>query len=261
MEEQFDVRTADLAALNSMTKYPSIPTYHTLDPKNGSLVEGETVAFAGPVLGTEKVDGTNARIISLPDGTFLLGSREELLYAKGDLIGNPAQGIVAALREVAAGLAPVDDDVVRVHFLEVYGGKVTAASKQYTGDKAVGFRLFDVAVIRDYRAVLARPAAEISTWRDGGGQPYLGEEALAATAEREGFTLTPRLFELDGADLPRDLAKARAFLDEYLPATLSALDDGAGGRPEGIVLRSPDRSVIAKARFGDYDRTLRRRSR
>jgi hypothetical protein len=257
MEEQFDVRTADLAALNSMTKYPSIPTYHTLEPKNGSLVEGETVAFAGPVLGTEKVDGTNARIISLPDGTFLLGSREELLYAKGDLIGNPAQGIVAALREVAAGLAPVDDDVVRVHFLEVYGGKVTAASKQYTGDGAVGFRLFDVAVIRDHRAVLARPAAEISTWRDGGGQPYLEEEALAATAARDGVTLTPRLFELDGADLPR----ARAFLDDYLPATLSALDDGAGGRPEGIVLRSPDRSVIAKARFGDYDRTLRRRSR
>lgn len=260
-EDKFDVRAADLGALNSMTKYPSIPTYHTLDPKNGSLIEGETITFAGPVLGTEKVDGTNARIISLPDGTFLLGSREELLYAKGDLIGNPALGIVAALRDVAATLPPVEDDVVRVHFLEVYGGKVTGASKQYTGNKAVGFRLFDVSVIPEYRAVLRQSPQTISTWREGGGQPYLTEDALAETAARDGFPLTPRLFQVDGAELPTELDKTRAFLAEHLPKTLSALDDEAGGQPEGIVLRTLDRAVIAKARFQDYDRTLRRRSR
>jgi len=260
-KEQFDVRAVDLGALNSMTKYPSIPTYHALDPKNGSLIEGETVAFPGPVLGTEKVDGTNARIISLSDGNFLLGSREELLYAKGDLIGNPAQGIVSALRGVAGALAPVEDDVVRVHFLEVYGGKVTAASKQYTGNRAVGFRLFDVAVIADYRAVLRQEPAAISAWRDGGGQPYLDEDALTEVAARDGFPLTPRLFQMDGAELPRDLDKARAFLAAHLPETLSALDGDAGGQPEGIVLRGLDRAVIAKARFADYDRTLRRRSR
>jgi hypothetical protein len=254
----FDVRATDLGALNSMTKYPSIPTYHTLDPRNGGLLD-TTVEFAGTVLGTEKVDGTNARIVSLPDGSFLLGSREELLYAKGDLIGNPAQGIVAALREVAETLAPVTADVVRVHFLEVYGGKVTAASKQYTGGKQVGFRLFDVAVIDDYRTVLSMAA--VSSWRDGGGQPYLSEEDLVATAKRDGLELTPRLFELAGPELPRDLEQTRAFLAEHLPTTLSALDGDAGGQPEGIVLRSPDRAVIAKARFQDYDRTLRRRSR
>ncbi len=31
----------------------------------------------------------------LPDASYLLGSREELLCAQGDLIGNPALGIVA----------------------------------------------------------------------------------------------------------------------------------------------------------------------
>jgi len=258
---QFDVRAADLGALNSMTKYPSIPTYHTLESKNGGLIDGETVEFAATVLGTEKVDGTNARIISLPDGTFLLGSREELLYAKGDLIGNPAQGIVAALRAVADTLAPVEDDVVRVHFLEVYGGKVTAASKQYTGDKVVGFRLFDVAEMPAYRDILAKDPRQIASWRDDGGQPYLDEDALADTAARDGFELTPRLFEISGAELPTDLVKMRAFLGEHLPETLSALDESAGGEPEGIVLRTKDRSVIAKARFQDYDRTLRRRSR
>jgi hypothetical protein len=37
-------------------------------PRDGSLLD-DTVAFDGPVIGTEKADGTNARIIVLPDGT------------------------------------------------------------------------------------------------------------------------------------------------------------------------------------------------
>lgn len=258
MPAAFAVRATDLAALNSMTKYPSIPTYHTLDPKNGGLLES-TLEFTGPVLGTEKVDGTNARIISLPDGSFVLGSREELLYAKGDLIGNPAQGIVAALRPVAESLAPVADDVVRVHYLEVYGGKVTAASKQYTGSRAVGWRLFDVAVFDDYRSLLAQAPQQLSTWRDSGGQAYLPEPDLVAVSSRDSLELTPRLFELDAAELPTAIDETREFLGERLPRTLSALDQAGGGQPEGIVLRSVDRAVIAKARFQDYDRTLKRR--
>ncbi|WP_327114675.1 RNA ligase family protein [Nocardia sp. NBC_01730] len=252
----FDLRSADLEAINSATKYPSIPTYHQLGDR-GSLTDAVT-EFQGPVIGTEKVDGTNARVISLPDGSWLLGSREELLCAKGDLIGNPAQGIVAALREFANTLTPVDG-VVRVFYLEVYGGKITAASKQYTGDRAVGYRLFDMMVLRDYEAVSAMPVPEISAWRESGGQPFLAETELAAAAVRGGVELTPRLFTLDCADLPREIDTTREFLAAHLPVTRSALDDGAAGRPEGIVLRTLDRSAIAKARFEDYDRTLRRR--
>ncbi|MEU4775942.1 hypothetical protein [Micromonospora sp. NPDC023644] len=36
--------------------------------------------------------------------------------------------------------------------------------------------------------------------------------------------------------------------------------DGPAGRSEGLVLRAADRSVIAKARFQDYERTVRRRA-
>ena len=258
MNRLFDLRAADLGALNSLTKYPSIPTFHTLDPADGGLLETH-VAFTGPVLGTEKVDGTNSRVICLPGGDYLLGSREELLYAKGDLLGNPAQGIVAALRSFADALAPVEDDVIRVHYLEVYGGKVTAASKQYTGSRAVGHRLFDVAVLPDYREVLALAPERISSWREHGGQGWLTEDELTATAARDGLTLTPRLFTVDAEELPSDLAAMRAFLGERLPETRSALDGGAGGKAEGIVLRTTDRTVIAKARFQDYDRTLRRK--
>jgi hypothetical protein len=255
-----DVRALDLGALNTLTKYPSIPTYHALDPATGNLLD-DAIPFAGEVIGTEKVDGINARIISLPGGTYLLGSREELLYAKGDLIGNPALGIVAALRPVAERLSAADDDVIRVHYLEVYGGKVTAASKQYTGDRQVGHRLFDVVVLTDYEALLRRPLAELSAWREAGGQTFLGEDELAATADRDALTLTERLFTLGPGELPTDLDKTRQFLAEHLPRTFSALDEGAQGQPEGIVLRTADRATIAKARFQDYDRTLRRRER
>ena len=71
----FDLTKIDLALLNSMTKYPSIPTYHTLDPKNGALSEPAS-AFEGDVIGTEKVDGTNSRIILTPDGRYLICAGE-----------------------------------------------------------------------------------------------------------------------------------------------------------------------------------------
>ncbi|MFC7428120.1 hypothetical protein [Nocardia tengchongensis] len=92
----FDVRSANLEAVNSLTKYPSIPTYHQLGER-GRLTEAVS-EFAGPVIGTEKIDGSNARIVSLPDGSWLLGSREELLCAQGDLIGNPTRSMIAKAR-------------------------------------------------------------------------------------------------------------------------------------------------------------------
>jgi hypothetical protein len=254
-----DLRRVDLRSLNSLTKYPSIPTYHLLDPRNGGL-QDEAVVFSGPVIGTEKVDGTNARMILVPGGEWLLGSREELLYAKGDLIGNPSQGIVAALGPVAEALAPVAGDEIRVLYVELYGGKVGAGAKQYTTDPArYGWRLFDVVVLRD--DLLGWPAERIAAWRDGGGQPFLAEDALAAAADEAGLELTPRLFTMDAGELPTDLEKTGAWLAEQLPTTRVRLDDGAPGGPEGIVLRTEDRGVIAKARFQDYARTLKRRRR
>jgi hypothetical protein len=254
----FDVRSADLTKLNSLTKYPSIPTYHTLDPRNGALGE-EALPFEGAVLGTEKVDGTNARVICLPDGSYLLGSREELLYARGDLIGNPAQGIVEALQAQAERLCATVEAAVVVYYFEVYGGKVTSSSKQYTGEQRVGFRLFDVVRIPDYESHLARLPQEIAAWREAGGQPFVDEAALREIADRQEVALTPRILEIAAADLPRTVEAALAFLREALPQTQCALDDQAGRRGEGLVIRTMDRSRIAKLRFEDYERTLRKR--
>lgn len=246
-----------LAALNTATKYPSIPTYHALNPKNGGLLE-EPTTFNGDVILTEKVDGTNGRIILFPDGDYFIGSREELLYARGDRIGNPALGIVEALEPLADRLKPRDEhQQILVFFLEVYGRKIGGAAKQYTGGTSLGFRLFDIACLLP--DVLDWDRAQISTWRDGGGQRFCTEDVLQRAAEAEGIELTPRLDTYPASVLPSDVEGMAAFLAERLPVTRVALDDGAGHQPEGIVLRSADRSVIAKARFQDYQRTLRRR--
>ncbi|WP_433216813.1 RNA ligase family protein [Dactylosporangium sp. CS-047395] len=254
---RFDLRAADLRAVNSLTKYPSIPTYHELDPRNGGLLESAT-AFPGEVIATEKVDGTNSRLVLLPDGNYLIGSREELLLARGDLIGNPSQGIVEQLRPVADRLIAGHTGGVHVYFLELYGGKVGGAAKQYTTDPAhFGWRLFDVMLLNDWEEALTWPQAQISAWREAAGQPYATEEQLTTLAAEAGLDLTPRLFRTDA--LPETIADMQALLAERLPATLVALDERAGGRAEGIVFRSPDRKVIAKARFQDYARTLKRR--
>jgi hypothetical protein len=254
----FNTRTADLAKLNSLTKYPSIMTYHALDPKNGALLE-EVTAFAGTVIGTEKVDGTNSRVICLPDGCYLIGSREELLYGKGDLIGNPSLGIVDALKETADLLCDGEWAEITAYYFEVFGGKVTANSKQYTGQHRVSIRLFDVVTLREYGELLSRPVAQIAQWRENGGQLFADEATLELVASQYGLTLAPRLFAIDGAELPQGIPETMAFLRTRLPESLCRLDDAGGGKPEGIVLRSPDRSTIAKARFEDYERTLKKK--
>lgn len=253
----------NLKALNSLTKYPSIPTYHQLDPRNGSLTE-KAITFTGDVIGTEKVDGTNARIILLPpdDGGYLLGSRENLLYANGDLIGDPALGIVEHLRLVAEGLdwtLNMEPDRIRVIYVELYGGKIGGQAKQYSTAGTVGYRMFDVATVDNVSELLSLPTERISGWRDSGGQDFADEQALEGFARVSGIGLVPRLFSVPAAALPTDIESTRAMLGLHLPGTKVALDDSGKGAAEGIVLRTPNRSVIAKARFQDYERTLKRR--
>lgn len=250
------------AKLNCMTKYPSIPTYHTLNPSDGSLSE-PTIPFKGPVLGTEKIDGCNARIIKLPDGSYVLGSRDELLHASGDYLANPAHGLVEALLP----LASAEWETVHTHnrggsalvvfYGELYGGhKLTPASVNYTSHKHVGFRVFDIAVIDDVWDMAHWEIDRIAAWRDADGQQFLPEHCLTEFSDESGIELTPRLLTLDDAEqLPRTVDDAHEWLLEYASTTRVALDADARHRAEGIVLRSPDRSSIAKLRFQNYNRT------
>jgi hypothetical protein len=246
----------DFGVLNSASKYPSILTYHALDPAAGKLLE-EVTPFTGPVLLTEKIDGTSGRVLVLPDGDYFVGSREELLWAQGDRIENPALSIVATLKELAANLAwwPPPPGGVLVYFLEVYGHRIGGGWKQYGTSPATGYRLFDIASVP--AEVLSWPREKIAGWRDHGGQEWADETALLASAASHDIGLVPRLGRVDASELPVSVEETPAFLARHLPGTFAALDDSALGAGEGIVLRNHDRSVIAKARFADYARTLR----
>ncbi|WP_043463401.1 RNA ligase family protein, partial [Kitasatospora sp. MBT66] len=201
----------NLGVLNTATKYPSIPTYHQLDPRNGGLLETPT-PFTGEVVLTEKVDGTNGRIILLEDGDFFIGSREELLYAKGDRIANPAQGIVNALKPLAERLSTgvrFTGAGITVLYLEVYGDKIGSAAKQYQGSGLIGCRLFDVANVPI--SVLDRTVAQVSTWRENGGQQWCEEPDLLDFAAAEGLSLTPRLGAVPASSLPSSIEDAHRW--------------------------------------------------
>jgi hypothetical protein len=244
-----------LAKLNSATQYPSIDTYHLMDK---GVLQDVPVYFDSDVIVTEKVNGANSRLIAMPDGDWYIGSRTELLCARGDRIGNPAEGIADALRPLADRLAE-DNYTTRitVFYFETYGGKVGSAAKQYTSAAQVGLRLFDIAFIDPF--VLDWERDKIAAWRDSGGQSFVDEDTLQRAAEVKGVKLAPRLLTLDGADLPEGIASTEEWLKLLLPHTLVHLD-GAGGDSEGVVLRSADRKTIAKARFEDYARTMKRRA-
>jgi hypothetical protein len=246
----------NLRKLNSATKYPSIPTYHALGER-GRLLD-EHVSFSGQeILATEKVDGTNSRIILMPDGCYLIGSREELLYGKGDLIHNPALGIVDTLKDVADRIQSVfttPDEVITTFYLETYGGKTTSGARQYTSRREFGYRMFDMAEVA--ASDTKRELEQISRWREDGGQQFVNEAHLvdfAATAE---LGLTPRI--TPDADLPTSIESTHQWLQRQIPKTLVALDQEAGGRAEGLVVRTEDRSTIAKIRLEDYDRHEKR---
>lgn len=255
-----DLTPEQLRSLNSATQYPSIPTYHAMGER-GRLAEERTTELAGAVEVTEKIDGTNARIVVPPVGLGapLIGSRTELLHYLDDVIANPAQGIVAAVREPAAALAAdlaVDDRLV-VLFGEVYGGRTTAGAKNYTTAGAVGFRVFDLARIPF--DVVDQEQARVALWRDGGGQGFAATAQLHATADRLGLPRVPVL-PVDDA-VPASIADTHEWLRGLLTGTHARLDDTGHGRAEGVVVRTADRSRIAKIRFEDYERTAKAAAR
>ncbi|MFO0559265.1 MAG: RNA ligase family protein [Polyangiales bacterium] len=258
------VERIGLSKLNSLTKYPSILTYHALGDKGRLRPErNRTFAPGARVLVTEKVDGTNTRIVLLPaTGEWLIGSREEWLHARGDLVASPALGIVEAVRATAERCANslTDREGLVAIYGEVYGAKVTAASKQYTGGdpSLVGFRLFDAwsgSIEALVERVESSTPERLAAWREDCQQAWFDEDELRELSEKIQVEVAPRI---DAKAPPEGVEETLAWLKETLPRTRVALSEGASGQPEGVVVRTPDRSVIAKIRFEDYERTVPR---
>lgn len=257
-----------IESLNSATKYPPIPTYHELGP-HGVLSNRVAVDFGDrrDLIWTEKVSGANARVIVHPTGMdWFLGSREHILHARGDRIWDPDQNIAETLHGLAPRLQPEGQyDVWTVYYLEVYGGAVGGDARQYAGRGTAGFRLFDATVVPC--RVAEQSTAHASVWRRSVGPRFLPESELLALAERLAVPVAPRLRADAGAPPANPGACLQFLRDAFAPApglparTRCALDDRALGRPEGVVVRTPNRALVAKLRFQDYERHARAQER
>jgi len=217
------------------------------------------IHFEGRIIGTEKVDGTNTRSIFGPDQSALVGSREDLLWEGRDLIGNPAMGIVDAVKETVHRLVEslCRPGRIAVYFVEVFGRNIGSGAKNYTKTGKVAFRLFDVVLIENFDDLFDWPADRIAHWRENGGQRYVDADQIVGVAQEIGIEPVPPLFDLDASALPTELEATHRFLLRH-EWSRCKLDDKADGVPEGIVVRSPDRSAIAKIRREEYERTLKR---
>lgn len=266
-----------LQKLDSMTKYPSSETLHASDGKGRLTLSltpsGEMLAGVGHVSGTEKIDGTNARILCFPFNThrshvgecdWFLGSRDNLVAARDDRIPNPAEGIAAHLTAVAERIYLSDwsprEVELAVFYGELYGGRIGHGAKNYARDGAVGFRVFDIRLMNhgDLKQCLALPRERIASLRDHGDLPgiWFGDWERAQVCTERALEAVPSLTITTPP--PTDLHGAYEWLRAAVGETThGALGNNQAGRPEGVVVRTPDRMHITKLRLEDYERTLR----
>ncbi|MBB3110368.1 hypothetical protein FHS18_002435 [Paenibacillus phyllosphaerae] len=257
----------DLKKINSLTKYPSILTYHALGERgrlNEALSESEGFSDEEQVYVYEKIDGENARMVfiknSQNDIDYLIGSREELLFAKGDRIGNPYGNIADFLKPHAERLLDEifahGDWALTVIYQESYGGK-TKAAKNYTNNKTQGYRAFDVFSLKadELEQLLALPQEKIAEWREHGKQPFYTETDKKRFLDHMELEYAPLLDTIRGREFPVTLDSTFTLLKNY-EQTKVGID--ASGKSEGIIVRSNDRKIIRKIRFEDYERTFRK---
>lgn len=245
----------DLKSINSATKYPSILTYHVMG-KKGVLQTELNIDFSEEtdLNISEKIDGTNSRIVLFPDGDYLIGSREEILYAKGDRIETPTLNIVSYLKDVAEMLSTnYESELIKVFYFETYGGRITKNSKQYTSDNEVSFRLFDICTFEE--TMFNKPPEELAKWRDSEGQSFEIQSELIRLTKYLNIDYVPYLGTV--SHIPTDINDTFDMLKNTLPETLAGIGCGGESKPEGIIIKSNDRSKIAKIRYEDYNRWLR----
>lgn len=253
----------DFNKINSITKYPSILTYHELGERGklkNVLNESSKFNQQDEVNIYEKIDGENSRIVFMGDGEsidYVIGSREDLLFARGDRIGNPSGNIAQYFIPLAERLAEEMDvfSGLLVVYLESYGGK-TKKNKQYTSDGTQYGRMFDVFSLEDSHLhnLLAMSPNHISSWRKDGNQPYFSCKERDAFAKAYDIPASPLLASFKGGDMTSDVSRTYEWLEQFKKTQVGINQNGMS---EGVIARTPDRDKITKIRMEDYMRTLK----
>lgn len=237
----------NLQQINSLTKYPSIPTYHQMGER-GKLLDQDPMIPNGPVYITEKIDGTNGRIILLDD-EYLIGSREELLRYSGDLLSSDSQRVVECLEPIARELECCPGYMMTFWF-EVFGPKIQQGQKVY-GDQ-LRCRLLDVAWIspKQLDEMHSWDPAQCAAWRDRDIKRFWSPKDIGVFADDQQLALPPNLGESDFFSTAPDIKATQFWLDMTIRQSLLG-----PGMAEGVVIRTEDRSFIAKLRYEDYRRS------
>lgn len=265
-----------LRKVNSATKYPSILTYHNLGNK-GNVIEGLTEGRSFPndslLYVTEKIDGTNSRAVMFTDDKgqvidYMIGSREDILFAMNDRIINPSQGIVDQMKPCVEKIIQnicncfgfhehLPYDSIICLYGETYGGKINGA-KQYTGHGNSGIRFFDYWTMDmdEFRKLLELPLEKISSWREHGGQPFVSVSELKGFCMNAKLETVPYIYTTVVDLFPNDLQTVWNWLQAF-SRTRASLDDDGKNHSEGVVVRTEDRSMIRKIRFEDYEKAKR----
>jgi hypothetical protein len=264
-----------LNKLNTMTKYPSIYTYHTT-AERGSLstehVDNKTFASCEKIYITEKIDGTNSRVVLITDAygqvaDYIVGSREDFLYAKDDRIINPALGIVSTLQtyvipkfafcETIVGKNTLRPNHMYIFYGETYGGKINAA-KQYTNIQAYNFRAFDIVEmdIPSVKGILSMQIEDISSWREHGGLPFVSVTNFVNLCNILSLNRVPYIKEMNGSELPTNIKDVFSWLQNFEKSNATIEPEYTGlAKAEGVVVRTESRDLIRKIRFEDYEKT------
>ena len=253
----------ELRKLNTITKYPSILTYHELGNK-GTVIEELTSQnhqlYSEEILeGTEKVDGTNSRIV-ICGNDYLIGTREEFIYAKGDRVINDKENILLNCIPIADRIISentLSNNELLVIYGETYGKGIGRGCKNYA-NKDTAFRVFDMwsMSVDKVEELLNIDLEKLATWRERGGQPYFKIEELKKYCELYKLEKTPVLFSIKKKDFPTSIKSVYDFLLQF-KSTKVALDLENMGKSEGFVIRNSDRSYIKKVRFEEYEKTLK----
>jgi hypothetical protein len=262
----------DLRKLNSVTKYPSIETYHKIGDRGVLTDEVQGGPPAGPLLATEKIDGVNVRII-LTNGTngesdWFIGSREELLTCRGDRVRPVGKGVEAM---IVRDMLPTADRLSRTLttpgvfcvYGELYGDKDTPEWRRY-GAGEQQFRVFDMVNIQGNKlGIFDCEPDVIGSWRQQGKQPFMDVPEMIEMCTFLDLVYVPPIQGLFSEALPTGVAEIHEWMNERLPKSLASLDTADSPKahwPEGIVLRDPKRTWIRKLRFEQYNRTAASKS-
>lgn len=247
--------------LNTITKYPSILTYHELG-KKGTVVEELTSQYhecsdEEELEGTEKVDGTGSRIV-ICGNDYLIGTREEFIYAKGDRIINDQLNILKNCIPIAERLVSenhFNNTKLLAIYGETYGENIGRNYKNY-GTKESSFKVFDMwsMEVNDVKELLKTDLEKLATWREHGNQPYFKIGQLKIICNKMQLEKTPVLFTMKKKEFPTSIEDMYKFLSKF-KETKVGLD--CVGKSEGFVVRSSDRKYIKKIRFEEYEKTLK----